>query len=138
MQANIGTDTQGLVHSVAVTPANEHDATQMAACLHGAEEVIYGDKAYVSEQRKADAEAKWRVWRKATTKRKLNCVDTSFNKKSYKTRAKVEHIFGVIKHLWGYRRTRYCGLYKNAAQVYVLMALANFYMARDELSTIPG
>ena len=136
MKAHIGTDLQGLVHSVAVTPANAHDATLMDECLHGQEKVIYGDKAYVSERRKAQAEAQgveWRVLRKATRKRKLNCADQSFNKKSNRTRAKVEHPFGVIKHLWGYRKTRYRGLSKNAAQVYTLAALANFYLARDSL-----
>ena len=72
----------------------------------------------------------WRVLRKATRKRKLNCADQSFNKKSNRTWARVEHIFEVIKPLWGYRRTRYRGLGKNAAQVYTLAALANFYLAR--------
>ncbi len=136
MKAHIGTDPQGLVHRVAVTAANVHDATLMEACLHGQEKVIYGDKAYVSKQRKAEAEAQgvqWRVLRKATRTRKLNCADQSFNKKSNRTRARVEHTFGVIKHLWGYRRTRYRGLGKNAAQVYTLVALANFYLARDSL-----
>ena len=60
---------RGLVHSVAVTPANAHDATLMDECLHGQEKVIYGDKAYVSEGRKAQAEAQgveWHVLRKAT------------------------------------------------------------------------
>ena len=42
--------------------------------------------------------------------------------------------FGVIKHLWGYRKVRYRGLEKNAAQVFALFALANFYLARRELA----
>ena len=97
MKAHIGTDLQGLVHSVAVTPANAHDATLMDECLHGQEKVIYGDKAYVSEGRKAQAEAQgveWRVLRKTTRKRKLNCADQSFNQKSNRTRTRVEHTFG--------------------------------------------
>ena len=69
--------------------------------------------------------------RKATKKRKLNCADHSFNKKSNRTRARVEHPF--IKHLRGYRKTRYRGLKENAAQVYTLFALANLYMARKKL-----
>ena len=137
MKAHIGTDTHGLVHSVAVTATNAHDATLMDECLHGQEKVIYGDKAYVSERRKAvEAQGvEWRVLRKATRKRKLNCADQSFNKKSNRTRVRVEHNFGVIKHLWGYRRTRYRGLAKNTAQVYAPAALANLYLARDSLLT---
>ena len=140
MKAHIGTDLQGLVYSVAITPANAHDATLMDECLHGQEKVIYGDKAYVSEQRKTQAEAQgveWHVLRKATRKRKLNCADQSFNQKSNRIRARVEHTFGVIKHLWGYRKTYYRGLSKNAAQIYTLAALANFYLARDSLLTTP-
>ena len=40
----------------------------MDDCLHGAEQVIYGDKAYVDAQRQEEAQAEgvaWRVLRKA-------------------------------------------------------------------------
>ena len=43
-------------------------------------------------------------------------------------------VWDVIKRLWGYRKTRYRGLYKNAAQVYTLFALANLSMVRGRLS----
>ena len=102
-------------------------------CLHGQEEVIYGDTAHVSDQRRAQVQARgvqWHVLRKATRTRKLPCADQSFNKKSNRTRSRVEHTFGVIKHLWGYCKTRYRGLDKNAARVYTR---ANFYLARDSL-----
>ena len=48
MKAHIGSDTQGRVHSVAVTDAAVHDSVVMDECLHGEEAVIYGDKAYAS------------------------------------------------------------------------------------------
>ena len=76
--------------------------------------------------------------RKARRGKKLNCADRSFNRKSNRTRARVEHVFGVIKHLWGYRKVRYRGLEKNAAQVFILVALANMYMVRRELMAAPG
>ena len=98
--------------------------TVMESCLHGEEKRISGDKGSVSETLKAAAEARgvtWRVLRKATTSRKLNCADMSFNKKSNRTRARVEHVFGVIKNLWGYRKVRYKGLAKNAGQVYTML-----------------
>ena len=52
MKTHIGTDTQGRVHSVAVTDAAVHDSVVMDECLHGEEAVIYGDKAYASEGRR--------------------------------------------------------------------------------------
>lgn len=141
MKVHVGTDTQGLVHSVVVTPANTHDATVMQDCLHGEEEEIYGDKAYVSAARKKAAEAagkRWRVLRKGTATRKLSAADRAFNRDSNRTRAKVEHVFGVVKHQWGYRNVRYRGLRKNAAHVYTLFALANLYMARQRLAATMG
>jgi len=71
--------------------------------------------------------------RKARRGRKPNCADKSFNRKSNRTRAKVEHAFGVVKNLWGYRKVRYKGLHKNTCQAFTLFALANVYMARREL-----
>lgn len=47
---------------------------------------------------------------------------------------RVEHAFGVVKNLWGYRKVRYKGIAKNATQVFMLFTLSNFYMARKELA----
>ena len=137
MKTHIGSDTQGRVHSVAVTDAAVHDSVVMSECLHGEEAVIYGDKAYASEGRRQAAVARgidWRVNCKASRGKQLNCADRSFNRKSSRTRSRVEHAFGVIKHLWGYRKMRYRGLGKNGARVFTLFALANFYLVRRELA----
>ena len=136
LKAHVGSDLQGRVHTVVVTSASVHDSQMMDECLHGDEEVIYGDKAYGDAQRQQDAHAEgieWRVLRKATRGRKRTCADHSFNRKSNRTRARVEHPFGIIKHLWSYRKVRYRGLAKNAAQVFTLFALANVYLARRAL-----
>ena len=42
-----------------------------------------------------------------------------------KVRSKVEHSFHVVKNIFGYRKTRYRGLKKNGARLYMLFALAN-------------
>ena len=138
MKAHSGTDTRGRVHSIAVTDASVHHSVMMEDLIHGEETEIDGDKAYASDEKKAQAEANgvtWRVNRKARRGRKLNCADKAFSKKSNRTRAKVEHAFGVVKNLWGYRKVRYKGIDKNACQVFTLFALANLYMARHELAT---
>ncbi len=92
----------------------------------------------MSAERQQQAESdgvEWRVLRKAHRGRRLTCADRSFNTRSHRGRARVEHAFGVIKHLWGYRKVRYRGLAKNAAQIFTLFALANFYLARHELGS---
>ncbi len=48
-------------------------------------------------------------------------------------RAKVEHVFRVLKCQFGYRKVRYHGLAKNHAQLVTLMALSNLYTARKRL-----
>lgn len=136
MKAHIGTDTNGRIHSVVVTDASVHDSVVMDDLLHGEESEIYGDKAYANDEKRAQAEGNgvtWRVNRKARRGRKLSCADKSFNRKSNRIRAKVEHAFGVVKNLWGYRKVRYKGLHKNACQAFTLFALTNIYMARREL-----
>ena len=49
-----------------------------------------------------------------------------------KVRAKVEHVFRVVKCQFGYRKVRYRGI-TNGAQVFSLLALANLYLARRTL-----
>lgn len=137
MKAHIGTDLNGVVHSAAVTDASVHDSKVMDDLLHGEEASVYGDKAYANDAKRDAAKGAgvdWRVCRKARRGRKLTCADHSFNRKSNRTRGRVEHVFGVVKNQWGYRKVRYKGLRKNAAQVFTLLMLANFYRVRHELA----
>jgi IS5 family transposase len=50
-----------------------------------------------------------------------------------RSRARGEHPFHVVKHLWGFGRVRYRGLTKNLARAFSLFALANLYPVRREL-----
>jgi IS5 family transposase len=137
MKAHVGTDTsRGLAHSVVVTDAAVHDSQVMDELLHGEEEAVYGDKAYVSEEKGTEYEArgvKWCVNLKANRGHQLNQEEVECNHKRSQIRAKGEHAFLVVKHLWRYQKVRYKGLYKNAVQVFSLFALANLYLVRHEL-----
>jgi len=53
-------------------------------------------------------------------------------------RAKVEHLFRVIKRQFGYTKVRYRGLAKNTAQVLALFALSNIWMTRRQLLLAKG
>ena len=50
-----------------------------------------------------------------------------------KVRARVEHVFAVVKRLWGFAKVRYRGLAKNATRSFVVLGLANIYLARQRL-----
>jgi IS5 family transposase len=138
MKAHVGTDTgKGLAHSVMVTDAAVHDSQVMDRLLHGKEEAVYGDRAYTSEAKKQEYEArgiKWCVNRRGCRYKHLTPEDVEYNHRQSQIRAKGEHIFLVIKHLWHYQKVRYKGLFKNGVQVFSLFALANLYLVRRDLA----
>lgn len=137
MKAHVGTDTRrGLVHRVVVTDASVHDSRVMDDLLHGEETVVYGDKAYADEVKKMEYKERgieWRISRKGKRGHLLSEGDREWNHTHNRIRAKGEHAFLVVKCLWNYRKVRYKGLAKNAAQVFSLFALANLYLVRKEL-----
>ena len=72
----------------------------------------------------------WAVKEKAKPGGRLTARQRARNRRVGKVRAKVEHVFRVIKCQFGYRKVRYRGIAKNGAQVFSLLALANLYLAR--------
>ena len=55
------------------------------------------------------------------------------NRSKSRIRARVEHVFGVVKRLWGFGKVRYRGLAKNATRAFTALALANIYLSRQRL-----
>ncbi len=55
------------------------------------------------------------------------------NRARSRTRACCEHPFRVVKHLWGFNKTRYRGIAKNLARAHTMFALANLYALRHQL-----
>ena len=49
MKAHVGTDTNGLVHTLVSTDAGASEFKQLPKPLHGKERVLYGDRAYWGE-----------------------------------------------------------------------------------------
>ena len=60
-------------------------------------------------------------------------IKCSKNWNKSKIRARVEHVFGVVKRLWGFAKVRYRGLAKNAGRAFTVLALANIYLSRNRL-----
>lgn len=56
------------------------------------------------------------------------------NRNKSRIRARVEHVFGVVKQLWGFGKTRYRGLQKSATRPFTALALANIYLSRQRLT----
>ena len=55
------------------------------------------------------------------------------NRNKSRIRARVEHVFCVVKRLWGFAKVRYRGLVKNATRAFTALALANIYLGRQRL-----
>jgi hypothetical protein len=60
-------------------------------------------------------------------------AERSENRSQSRIRARVEHVFAVVKRLWGFAKVRYRGLDKNATRAFVALGLANIDMARAPL-----
>jgi transposase, IS5 family len=128
----------GLVHTAEVTTGKVHDVKVMDRLMRADDTVVYGDKGYVSEDRRRAAKARgirWRVKARASRGHALTQAQRDMNRQIGSIRAKVEHVFRVVKCQFGYRHVRYRGLAKNGAQVLSLLALANLYLARGRLAS---
>ena len=139
MKAHIGVDAEsGLVHTAGVTTGKVHDAKVMVNLIREDDSAVYGDKGYASDEKKRAAEGAgvlWAVKEKAKPGRDLTKRQRARNRRFGKVRAKVEHVFRVVKCQFGYRKVRYRGITKNGAQVFSLLALANLYLARGRLAS---
>ena len=141
-KAHIGVDKDsGLVHTVEVTAANVHDVTMTSKLLTGEETVVYGDSGYLGADKREEAITKNKSGKRIQYK--LNCRPSRIRKGSARSqgqckrrehekssiRAKVEHVFGVVKGRLLYRKTRYRGLKKQMAKLNIMFALANLILA---------
>lgn len=139
MKCHIGVDAgSGLVHTIAVTAANEHDITQAHKLLREDDDVVYGDSGYIGIQKRAEiagdvhySKIDFRINRRPGRLPRVsdNAMDWERyieNRKS-SVRCKVEHIFRIIKCQFGYRKTVYRGLAKNENRLYAMFACANLY-----------
>jgi transposase, IS5 family len=133
MKAHIGVDSKTkLIHSVAVTSANVHDSQVVDDLLHGDETRLYGDSAYAGQKEKIAAVApsvKDFTNKKGHRNQPLSAEERGKNKTKSSVRAKVEHMFHIIKRQFGYVKVRYRGLKKNANSLFAICALANLEMA---------
>ena len=141
-KAHVGVDKDsGLVHTVKVTAANVNDVIMTSKLLTREETVVYGDSGYLGAEKREEAiienlsgkHIRYKINRrpsqmkKGSTRSQAQLKRREHEKSS--VRAKVEHVFGVVKGLLRYRKTRYRGLQKQTAKLNMLFALANLILA---------
>jgi len=143
MKAHIGTDPQGLVHTVVGTAANVADVACAHLVLHGEEATASADAGYIGVEKRPEVLEQcpgvtWHIAAKrskvkALPEGRLKELTQELEKLKAQVRAKVEHPFHVVKNLFGFRKVRYRGLFKNTAQLHTLFALANLVLSKGRL-----
>ena len=134
-QVHVYLERQGL-KKVTATPANVHDSVCLPDLLHGEETRVWGDSAYQGQTeviRKHAPKAMDFTNRRYRYKDTVDEEERVKNKTKSRVRAKVEHPFLIIKCIFGFVKTRYKGLAKNAHRLFVACALANLYLMRRRL-----
>jgi len=137
MKAHIGVDSKHkVIHAVVATAANVADATILPDLLHGEETRVWGDQAYRGQTeviRERAPNACDFTHRRYRFKTCIDEVQRAKNRTKSKVRAKVEHVFGVMKRLFGFEKVRYRGLDKNANRLFATCALVNLFIVRSQL-----
>lgn len=150
MKCHIGVDAgSGLVHTMTVTAANEHDITETAKLLREDDRVVYGDSGYLGVQKRPETTSNerfskidFRINRRPSSLPQVsgNAIDWEryIEKRKSSVRCKVEHAFQIIKCQFGYKKVAYRGLKKNENRLYAMFTCANLYslaVAGRKLST---
>ena len=148
MKAHIGVDADsGLVHTVRGTAGHVADVTEGNSLLHGEEAVVFADAGYQGADKRLDAKpgVRWQVAMRPGKRKKLDKANSPIDalidkieKCKASIRAKVEHLFRVVKRQFGYVKVRYRGLKKNTLQLKTLFALSNLWMSRHPLMAMQG
>src|SRR5213595_957719 len=138
MKAHVGVDSKTkIIHTAVVTAANVSDGAILPDLLHGEETRVWGDGAYQGQTeviRECAPRAQDYTQRRCRYKGQIvDEVAWAKNRTKSKVRAKVEHVFQVMKLKFGFVKVRYRGLKKNAHRLFVTCALVNLFVSRRKL-----
>jgi transposase, IS5 family len=137
MKAHIGVDSrQKIIHTVKASAANVSDCLALPHLLHGKETRVWGDQAYRGHSdliRQRSRRARDFINQRYRFRGRIDEVERAKNRTKSKIRFRVEHLFWVIKGLFGFAKVRYRGLAKNLHRLQVTCALANLFMVRRRL-----
>jgi IS5 family transposase len=161
MKVHVGADAgTGMAHTLTFTGANVHDIEEAHKLVRKDDEFANGDAGYVGIEKREEVTSdenlsriQWRINRRKGKERarEAKLYKEAVNHLEWvaqprwdergeylksKVRSKIEHNFYIIKHLFGYRKTRYRGLAKNGARLYMLFALANVLRWSWRLSSL--
>lgn len=109
--------------------------------MTGEEDAVHGDSGYLGAEKREGAvlrnrrgkKIRYKINRRPSQAKNLSTRSKAQVKRRERekssVRAKVEHIFAVVKGRFRYRKTRYRGLQKQTAKLNMVFALANLILA---------
>lgn len=140
MKCHIGVDAgSGYVHSLETSAANVHDITVASQIIRKDDEVVYGDAGYLGIAKRDEisedeqlSSIEYRINRRVGSVQKvpehLPNWEKQLERRKSSVRSKVEHLFLIVKRLFGYSKTVYRGLSKNTHRLHMLFTSANLLM----------
>src|SRR5690242_20499501 len=141
MKAHFGVDSRTKLIHAAVATANVADGTALPDLLHGNETRVWGDQAHRGQRaviREHAPKARDFTNRRYRHRGVVDEVERAKNRTKSKVRARVEHVIGVVKRVFGFAKVRYRGLKKNTHRLLVTCALANLFIVRRHLLRCQG
>jgi len=141
MKAHVGVDSKTkIIHTAVATAAHVSDVAMLPDLLHGEETRVWGDGAYQGQTgviRECAPRAQDFTQRRCRYKGQIvDEVAWTKNRTKSKVRARVEHVFQVMKLKFGFVKVRYRGLRKNGHRLFVTCALVNLFVSRRKLLAV--
>jgi IS5 family transposase len=140
LKAHIGVDSkQGVVHSLCTSAASVAEKQMLPDLLHGEERKVWGDGGYQGQTDSIHQAAPHAQDMSCRRTKFKNYVDQEARRKNTtksKVRAKVEHVFRILKRIFGFDKVRYRGIAKNHNRLCACFALGNLYLHRKRLAPL--
>lgn len=137
IKAHVGVDADsGIVHSVAVTGANVADIAMADDLICDDDDTVFVDAGYQGLEKHEKTKDKTVLVAMRPGKRKQlpkNSILSQIEYLKSQIRAKVEHPFHWLKCIFGLKKLRYRGLYKNAQMLYAMFGLINLCKNKELL-----
>jgi IS5 family transposase len=117
-----------IIRRVRITPANVNESVPADELICGDEGTVYADKAYDSNARRARLNSfgiRDGIMRRANRWHAMNRWMIRRNNIISRCRAPIEPLFGYLKHVYGFTRSRYRGLVRNSTAIHLAATAMN-------------
>ena len=124
---------------LATIAASVPDCHMLPDLLHGEERKVWGDGGYQGQTeaiKEAAPKAQDMTCKRTKFKNYVDELQRKKNRSKSSVRAKVEHVFRILKRVFGFDKARYRGIAKNHNRLCANFALVNLYLHRKRLAML--